>query len=122
LSYVLDEKDYPQEVFNKDLWKLETYEGPNGLYSVKAFRQFRFGDILLICPSRYRNLNMKEIGSYAYLCITLSDAKVKVAAPIVSKDIAPLPKLDCILAAQMPTAPPLLIKNMGKCLYRNFYR
>jgi len=122
LSYVLDEKDYPREVFDKNLWQLETYEGPNGLYSVKAFRQFRFGDILLICPSRYRNLNMKEIGSYAHLCITLSDAKVKVAAPIVSKDIAPLPKLDCILAAQMPTLPPLLIKSTGKCLYRSLYK
>jgi hypothetical protein len=94
LNYVLDEKDYPPEVFNKDLWQLKAYERPNGLYSVKAFRQFRFGDILLICPGRYRNIGMKEIGSYAHECITLSEAKVKVAAPIANPDIALRPNLE----------------------------
>ncbi|WP_122418284.1 hypothetical protein [Pseudomonas viridiflava] len=122
LSYVLDEKDYPQEVFKKHLWQLEAYGGPNGLYSVRAFRQFRFGDILLICPGRYRNISLKQIGSYAHLCITLSDAKVKVAAPVVSKDIALLPKPECILTVNTPTPPPLLVKKTGTCLYRNFYR
>ncbi|MBW9246279.1 hypothetical protein [Pseudomonas paracarnis] len=122
LSYVLDEKDYPQEVFKKNLWQLEAYGGPNGLYSVRAFRQFRFGDILLICPGRYRNISLKEIGSYAHLCITLSDAKVKVAAPVASKDIALLPKPECILTVHTPTHPPLLIKKTGTCLYRSFYR
>jgi len=122
LSYVLDEKDYPQGIFNNNLWQLEAYEGPNGLYSVRAFRQFRFGDILLICPGRHRNIGLKNIGSYAHLCITLSDAKVKVAAPVVSKDIALLPKLDCILVARTPTSPPLLIKKSGTCLYRSLYR
>ncbi|MGY2964036.1 hypothetical protein ACVWZP_004985 [Pseudomonas sp. TE36184] len=122
LSYVLDEKDYPQEIFKKHLWQLEAYGGPNGLYSVRAFRQFRFGDILLICPGRYRNVSLKEIGNYAHLCVTLSDAKVKVAAPVVGKDIALLPKPECTLAVQTPTRPPLLIKNTGTCLYRSFYR
>lgn len=122
LRYVLDENNYPREIFNKSLWQWEAYEGSKGLYSIKAFRQFRFGDILLICPTRYRNLSMKEIDGYAHLCITLSDANVKVAAPIVSKDITPLPKPDCILATQMPTPPPLLIKNMGLCLYRTLYQ
>lgn len=122
LSYVLDEKDYPKEIFNKSLWQLESYIGPNGLYSVKAFRQFRFGDTLLICPSRYRSISLKEIGSYAHLCITLSDAKVKVAAPVMSNDIALLPKPKCILADNSPTIPPLIIKNRGICLYRNLYK
>lgn len=121
-SYVLDEKDYPKEVFDKNLWQLEVYGGPNGLYSVRAFRQFRFGDILLICPGRHRNVGLKKLGSYAHLCITLSDAKVKVAAPVASKNIAVLPKLDCILAVQTPTPAPLLIKNTGTCLYRSLYK
>lgn len=122
LSYVLDEKDYPQEVFHQTLWQREAYVGPNGLYSVRAFRQFRFGDILLICPARYRNIGLKEIGSYADVCVTLSDAKVKVAAPVVKKDSAPLPKLECVLAVRAPTRAPLLVKNTGACLYRNLYR
>lgn len=105
LSYVLDEKDYPQEVFNKHLWQLEAYEGPNGLYSVRAFRQFRFGDILLICPGRYKTISLKEIGKYAHLCVTLSEAKVKVAAPVVGKDIELTPKPECIVTAQTPTPP-----------------
>lgn len=121
LSYVLDEKDYPRGIFKTHLWQLENY-GTNGLYSVRAFRQFRFGDTLLICPGRYRNISLKEINSYAHQCITLSDAKVKVAAPIVEKDIASLPKLECTLATQTPTHPPLLIKKTGTCLYRTFYR
>jgi len=88
LSYVLNEKDYPKEVFSSAPWQLESYEGPNGLYSVRAFRQFRFGDTLLICPASYRNVALKEIGSYAYRCIALSEAKVHVAAPVLSKDAA----------------------------------
>ena len=122
MTYVLDEKDYPQEVFNKNLWRVETYKAENGLYSVRAFRQFRFGEILLICPSRYKNIALKNIDSYAHLCITLSDAKVKVAAPIASGDIAMIPKLECILAAHTPTLTPLLMKNTGTCLYRSLYR
>lgn len=88
LSYVLDEKDYPKEVFSSPLWQLESYSGTNGLYSVKAFRQFRFGDTLLICPASYRNIALKEINSYVHRCIALSDGKVHVAAPVLSKDAA----------------------------------
>lgn len=92
LSYVLNEKDYPKEVFSSDPWQLESYDGPNGLYSVRAFRQFRFGDTLLICPARYRNIALKEIGSYAHRCIALSETKVHVAAPVLSKDAATVAK------------------------------
>ncbi|WP_447732328.1 hypothetical protein [Pseudomonas shirazensis] len=92
LSYVLNEKDYPKEVFSSAPWQMESYEGPNGLYSVRAFRQFRFGDTLLICPASYRDIPLKEIDSYAHRCIALSDAKVHVAAPLVSNDTATAPK------------------------------
>jgi len=92
LSYVLNEKDYPKEVFSSDSWQQESYDGPNGLYSVRAFRQFRFGDTLLICPASYRNIALKEIGSYAHRCIALSEAKVHVAAPVLSKDAATVAK------------------------------
>ncbi|WP_353630334.1 hypothetical protein ABVN22_00380 [Pseudomonas poae] len=92
LSYVLNEKDYPKEVFSSAPWQLESYEGPNGLYSVRAFRQFRFGDTLLICPANYRNIALKEIDSYAHRCIALSEAKVHVAAPVLSKNAATVAK------------------------------
>lgn len=92
LSYVLNEKDYPKEVFSSAQWQLESYEGPNGLYSVRAFRQFRFGDTLLICPASYRNIALKEIDSYSHHCIALSEAKVHVAAPVLSKDAATVAK------------------------------
>lgn len=117
LSYVLDEKDYPQEIFNKNIWQLEPYKGSHGLYSVLAFRQFRFGDTLLICPGRHKNVELKKIASYAHQCITLSDAKVKVAAPGANKDSLPLPMPDCILKVKTPTPAPMLIKNTGMCLY-----
>jgi len=121
LSYVLDEKDYPQEIFNKNVWQLEPYKGSHGFYSVRAFRQFRFGDTLLICPGRHRNVELKKIGSYAHQCVTLSDAKVKVAAPVVNKEALALPKPDCVLKVQTPTAAPRLITNTGTCLYRGLY-
>ncbi|WP_439252927.1 hypothetical protein [Pseudomonas monteilii] len=92
LSYVLNEKDYPKEVFSSAPWQMESYEGPNGLYSVRAFRQFRFGDTLLICPASYRSIALKEISSYAHRCIALSEAKVHVAAPVLSKDAATVAK------------------------------
>ncbi|WP_313364837.1 hypothetical protein [Pseudomonas sp.] len=92
LRYVLNEKDYPKEVFSSAPWQLESYEGPNGLYSVRAFRQFRFGDTLLICPASYRNIELKEIDSYAHRCIALSEGKVHVAAPVLSTDDATVAK------------------------------
>ncbi|EKT4482501.1 hypothetical protein QEM02_002608 [Pseudomonas putida] len=73
---------------------MESYEGPNGLYSVRAFRQFRFGNTLLICPASSRNIAWKEIDSYAHRCIALSEAKVHVAAPVLSKDAATVAKLN----------------------------
>ncbi|MOA54211.1 hypothetical protein D3C78_1777880 [compost metagenome] len=89
---MLNEKDYPKEVFSSAPWQLDSYEGRNGLYSVRAFRQFRFGDTLLICPASYRNIALKEIDSYAHRCIALSEAKVHVAAPVLSKDAATVAK------------------------------
>ncbi|MBK4999925.1 hypothetical protein IAE37_002201 [Pseudomonas sp. S31] len=94
LSYVLNEKDYPKEVFSSAPWQLESYQGPNGLYSVRAFRQFRFGDTLLICPASYRNIGLKEIDSFADRCIALSEAKVHVAAPLLNKEAATVAKPD----------------------------
>ncbi|WP_154660649.1 hypothetical protein [Pseudomonas cremoricolorata] len=88
LSYVLNEKDYPKEIFSGAPWQLESYQGENGLYGVRAFRQFRFGDTLLICPASDRNITLKQIDSYANRCVALSDSKVHVAAPVASKDAA----------------------------------
>jgi len=88
LSYVLSEKDYPKEVFSSATWQMESYEGPNGLYSVRGFRLFRFGDTLLICPASYRDVGLKKIDSYVHRCIALSEAKVHVAAPVSSDDAA----------------------------------
>lgn len=122
LRYVLDEKDYPKQIFDKHLWQLEAYGGPNGMYNVKGFRQFRFGDTLLICPARYTDVTLKKIAQYAPLCIPLSDAKVKVAAPAVSQFIATAPKPNCVLSVPTPTPPPLLMKNSGTCLYRSLYK
>ncbi|AIR88241.1 hypothetical protein [Pseudomonas cremoricolorata] len=92
LSYVLSEKDYPKEIFSSAPWQLESYEGSSGLYGVRAFRQFRFGDTLLICPASDRNITLKEIDRYAHRCIALSDAKVHVAAPVSREDAATVAK------------------------------
>lgn len=86
LRYVLSEKDYPKAVFGSATWQMESYEGTNGLYSVRGFRLFRFGDTLLICPASYRDVGLKKIDSYVHRCIALSDAKVHVAAPVSSDD------------------------------------
>lgn len=113
LSYVLDEKDYPQEVFKKisGSWRLM---GAKRAVQREGIPSVSLRGHIVDLPSRYRNISLKQIGSYAHLCVTLSDAKVKVAAPVVSKDIALLPKPECILTVHTPTHPPLLIKKMGR--------
>ncbi|MFS2093029.1 hypothetical protein ACCC96_08440 [Pseudomonas sp. Pseusp11] len=121
LGYVLDVKDYPKALFESAPWERQSFEGTEGLYSVSAFRQFRFGDVLLLCPGRYAGLSLKLLDAFSDRCIAVSDAKVKAAAKRTPVATRPLPEPSCLLAARVPTRIPLPIGDSVHCIYRTIF-
>lgn len=114
-AYVLEEKDYPKALFEQALWARKPVVDAPGLFSVDAFRQFRFGDVLLLCPGRYAMVSLKNLDSYTASCIAISEAKVKV---IVPRAVAPVPQypVPACLAAPAATPVPLTMQTGGRCL------
>lgn len=48
--YLINEKDYPLEIFNSDKWDLKKI-GSKDLFLIKGINMYAFGDIKLVCPS-----------------------------------------------------------------------
>jgi len=121
LDYVLDAKDYPPTLFDQNVWKLKYIDKESGLYSIYAFRQYRFGDVLLLCPGRYARTSLKDIETYAPQCVAIADAKVKIATLSNPPKFPVLGQIQCRLWSTPPTKPPLLTQPAGRCLYSEVF-
>ncbi|WP_273861418.1 hypothetical protein [Pseudomonas sp. LA5] len=73
--YAIDSKDYPPTIFPKDEWS--TKASSSEFYTISGFRQFKFGSILLLCPSKYSTTELKDIYKYSKKCISLASEKAK---------------------------------------------
>jgi len=86
-QYSLKTLDYPPSMFPKDEWGTKII---GNSYSITGFRQFKFGNILLLCPYKYSNTQLKEISNYAKKCITVSSDKIspitEIEPPIKQKN------------------------------------
>jgi len=118
LGYILDQKEYPKALFDSPSWAVQTVENSTDLFSVNAFRQFRFGDVLLLCPAPYSKVKLKDIETFSDRCITVSDAKVKVAAKRVLKIKQIPPDPHCLLAMRTAEIIPLPLKKSMQCIYK----
>jgi len=117
LDYVLSDKEYPPGIFDKNEWNLSRVEGGGGLYRLAAFRQFKFGNILLVCPGKYSSVKLKEISGYADKCVSLDNSKVKLIITKSSgfdvKRAEPVCGLVVIRSAEVP----YLWKRKDQCAY-----
>lgn len=117
LDYVLSDKEYPPGIFDKNEWNLSRVEGGGGLYRLAAFRQFKFGNILLVCPGKYSSVKLKEISGYADKCVSLDNSKVKLVITKSSgfdvKRAEPVCGLVVIRSAEVP----YLWKRKDQCAY-----
>lgn len=89
--YAIDSKDYPTTMFPENDWN--TKVKTEGFYTVLGFRQFKFGNILLLCPSKYSDIELKEIYKYSKKCVSVASEKAK---PIIEvekeKELPPYQK------------------------------
>lgn len=120
LPYIIDKGDYPTATFDPALWEVSKIDGDNKFYTIKAFQQYRFGDVLLLCPGRYAGVQLKRIADYADKCWPTSVAKVKPASPrkdVVANTSLPAQENSCT-SVPKPTRPPQKIENSRTCLFQ----
>ncbi len=120
LPYIIDKGDYPTATFDPALWKVSKIDGDDKFYTIKAFQQYRFGDVLLLCPGRYAGVQLKRIADYADKCWPTSVAKVKPASPrrdVVANTSLPAQENSCT-SVPKPTRPPQKIENSRTCLFQ----
>jgi hypothetical protein len=121
LPYLVDKADYPVATFDPTLWEVSKITDDDKFYTIKAFQQYRFGDVLLLCPGRYAGVQLKRIADYADKCWSTSVAKVKPASP--RKEVIPSKALlaeepNCT-SVKTPTRPPQKIETGRTCLFQH---
>jgi hypothetical protein len=120
LPYIIDKGDYPSGTFDPAVWEVSKITEDDKFYTIKAFQQYRFGDVLLLCPGRYAGVQLKRIADYADKCWSTSVAKVKPASPrkaVIAQTALPAEKNSCT-SVITPTRPPQKISNSRTCLFQ----
>lgn len=120
LPYLVDKADYPFATFDSKLWETSPIANDEKFYTIQAFKQYRFGDILLLCPARYANLPLKRLPTYYDECLTTAASKVKPASPRMKALTFPRPldeERNCA-SVRSPTRPPLKINESRTCLFQ----
>ncbi|MGY2172874.1 hypothetical protein [Pseudomonas gingeri] len=121
LGYILDKKDYPKALFGSPSWGLQSIDDSEDFFSVNAFRQFRLGDVLLLCPAPYSKVSLKLVGTFSERCIAVSESKIKVAAKRIQTPTQNFQTSLCLLATRTQTKTPLPIKNSTQCIYKSTF-
>ena len=117
VDYVISDKDYPTNIFNKDEWSLSRIKGSEGLYRLTAFRQFKFANILLVCPGKYSSVRLKNIDSYADKCVSLDSSKIKLVIEKIKAINGYSVMPACALIVVRPANVPYLWEHKGQCAY-----
>ncbi|WP_407315214.1 hypothetical protein [Pseudomonas sp. nanlin1] len=113
-EYTLDKKDYPKSLFPYTQWKTTPLIDDTELYKVFAFRQFQFGDILLLCPGQHASVKLKYVETYAEVCVSITASKVRFSE-IAKKLSISMPAAECLVPAPVQTQIPRPISRQRKC-------
>lgn len=120
LPYLVDKGDYPFATFDSKLWETSAIANDEKLYTIQAFKQYGFGDILLLCPARYANISLKRLPTYYDKCLTTTASKVKPASPRTKTTISrtsTATEKNCT-SVHSPTRPPLKINENRTCIFQ----
>lgn len=89
--YLIDSKDYPTTMFPETDWN--TKAKSREFYTISGFRQFKFGNILLLCPFKYSSIDLKDIYKYSKKCVSVASEKVKPITEVEKeKELPPYQK------------------------------
>lgn len=114
-EYILDGKDYPRTLFSGASWTATVLKSADDLYSVRAFRQFQFGDVLLLCPGRYAGVPLKSVDRYSTFCVSLSAAKVRFSSLIPADRLMQEVVPRCLVPAPVSATIPKPIASERRC-------
>lgn len=114
VSEFIVSKKYPAATFDATTWQLKEIQDKNKTFTIKAFKLFKFGDTLLLCPAKYVNTLREDMPSISKYCFATSSAEMTLAAPTLARQNIYLKATYC---GREFTKPPFLLSQKQVCVF-----
>lgn len=112
-EYIVGKK-YPSSTFDSETWRVTELHDENKTITIKAFKLFKFGDTLLLCPAKYASAKRDDVASYSKGCFSTSSTEMTLAAPKIQKSTFYLRETYC---GRVVTPPPFLLSQKHRCVF-----
>ncbi len=114
VSEFIVSKKYPTVTFDATTWQIKEIQDENKTITIKAFKLFKFGDALLLCPAKYVNTLREDVPSISKYCFATSSAEMTLAAPTLVRQNIYLKATYC---GREFTKPPFLLSQKQACVF-----
>ncbi|WP_397452099.1 hypothetical protein [Pseudomonas sp. NA-150] len=112
-EYIISKK-YPIGTFDSQLWELKELKDDEKNITIKGFPLFKFGDTLLLCPSRYAGYGRDYVATISKYCFATTKSEVTQAAPTHTIPTFDLREIYC---GREFTHPPRALTTKQQCVF-----